>query len=290
MFEQSIDIAPVRWTEDQAYPYNNFIYKVILSSPASADNFRRTAHGQQQQQPCTDVPPTEGVSTFIVRLSNPRAIGLNNTNRVENEVAAIHIARGAVVQAGSGYAGVVPAVYAWKAAAGPDPVDETGFGWIVMEYLKGSSLNAQFESFEMIEKKRVIHEIAAIFSAMQAAKLPPGVDRFGGLTIDDMGNIVSGQETLQGVPGGPWYEYEEVWRHQLLCQLKEADKSPVIEGWRMNGIRDRIEQFSCVALRPVIQNTGIDMSKLAFVHLDFSKYWLEKVSIFHNLLTSLPQL
>lgn len=213
----------------------------------------------------------EGVSTVIVRLSNPRALGMNNTNRVENEVAAIHIARSAMAQLGPGYEGVVPAVYAWKAAVGPDPVDETGFGWIVMEYLKGSSLNAQFKSFDMNEKKDVILQIADIFSAMQGAKLPPGVDRYGGLTIDDKGNIVSGQESMQGVPGGPWHEYEDVWRHQLLIQLKQADDSPVVDGWRANRIRDRIEQFSNAVLHDVIKDAGIDVSKLAFVHLDFSK-------------------
>jgi hypothetical protein len=109
------------------------------------------------------LPLAEAVSSVIVRLSNPRAIGLNNTNRVENEVAAMHLARKAVARLGPEYIGVVPAVYAWKLSSGPNLVNETGFGWIVMEYLTGSPLNAQFKSFDMTQKKFTLKEIAAIF-------------------------------------------------------------------------------------------------------------------------------
>ncbi|QLI70960.1 uncharacterized protein G6M90_00g071210 [Metarhizium brunneum] len=269
VIKDGVEITPVRWADDQTFPYNNFIYKVELSSPALAEHFT----GSEQvwrRQPCTDLPPTEGVSTVIVRMSNPRAMGLNNTNRIENEVAAMHLARGAIAQLGSRYASLVPAVYAWKAAAGPHPVDETGFGWIVMEYLTGSPLHEQFKSFDMAEKKLIIPEIASIFSSIQRVELPPGVDCFGGFTINKEGNIISGQETIQGAPGGPWREYDEVWRHQMLCQLKEADANELIQGWRVHGIRERIEQFLNVTLRRVLQDAGVDMSKLGFVHFDFT--------------------
>lgn len=221
-------------------------------------------------QPCTELPPAEGVSTIIVRLSNPRALGLNNTNRVENEVAAMYLARGAVAKLGPRYTGIVPAVYSWRAATGPKPVDEAGFGWTVMEYLTGSPMDVHFKSSGPVEKRSMVLEMAAIFSAIQGVNLPPGVDRFGGLTINDEGNIVSGQETMQGLPGGPWHEYHDVWSHQILCQVKAADGSEVIQGWRAHGIRERIEQFASTKLRNIIKDEGVDMSKLAFVHVDFS--------------------
>lgn len=266
--EQCADITPLRWNEDQTFPYNNFIYKVSLSSLATAEHF---AAASQSRQPCTDLPPSEGISTVIVRLSNPRALGMNNANRVENEVAAIHLARDAIAPVGPEYTNLVPAVFAWKAATDPNPVDETGFGWIVMEYLTGSSLYKQFKTFDMGKKNSIIIGIAAIFSAIQGITLPPGVDRFGGLTINAAGDIVSGQETMQSSPGGPWKEYDDVWRHQLLCQLKGADNSEVIQGWKANGLRERIDNFSRAKLRSVIEQAGVDMSKLAFVHLDFSQ-------------------
>lgn len=252
----------MEWIENCPFPFNNFIYKVALSSPAMAEHFTGAV------QPCTESPPSEGVFTVIVRLSNPRALGLNNAHRVQNEVAAMHLVRDAVAQLGPRYVGLVPAVYAWKAATAPNPVDETGFGWTVMEYLTGSPLDAQFEKLDMAEKKPVILEIAAIFFAIQGVKLPPGVDRFGGLTIAE-GQIVSGQATLQELPGGPWRAYDEVWKHQISCQMKDADGSELIDGWRANGIRERIELFSN-KLGDVIKDAGVDASQLVLVHTDFS--------------------
>lgn len=128
--------------ENQPFPFNNLIYKVALSSPASSTQFPEAT-----RQPCTVSPPAKGVSTIIVRLGNPRALGLNNTNRIENEVAEMHLSRAVMAQLGPTYAGIVPAVNAWKAAAGPDPIDETEFGRVVMEYLTGSSLHAAFNFF-----------------------------------------------------------------------------------------------------------------------------------------------
>lgn len=63
----------------------------------------------------------------------------------------------------------------------------------------------------MIEKRCILAEIAALFSAIQGLELPPGVTCFGGPTIDYNGDIISGQETLQALPGGPWHEYGQSW-------------------------------------------------------------------------------
>lgn len=57
----------------------------------------------------------------------------------------------------------------------------------------------------------------------------------------------------------------------MLCQLKEADANELIQGWRVHGIRECIEQFLNVTLRRVLQDAGVDMSKLGFVHFDFSQ-------------------
>ncbi|KAK6075365.1 phosphotransferase enzyme family protein [Seiridium cupressi] len=51
--------------------------------PATASAFAKGT-----QRPGTSPPPQSGVSTVIIRLSNPQAGDLNNANRVENEVAA----------------------------------------------------------------------------------------------------------------------------------------------------------------------------------------------------------
>ncbi|KJZ71376.1 hypothetical protein HIM_09217 [Hirsutella minnesotensis 3608] len=262
---KSIEVTPLRWNENQVHPFNNFIFKVKLSSPAFARDFPETA-----RQPYTDPLPWNGVSVVIVRLSNPRALSLNNSNRVETEVAAIQLLRTALTKLGPYYASLVPIVYAWKAAQKPEPIDESGFGWTVMEYLPGLPLNKACESFDMAEKECIVSEIATIFSAMQGMELPPGVDRYGGFTIDDQGNILSGQETIVAVPGGPWSDYDDYWRHQLFCQLIEADSNSIIQGWRAHGIRERVDTFMREKLRDIINNAGLNLTKLAFVHADFT--------------------
>lgn len=213
------EITPVEYIQNCPFPFNNFIFKVALASPATAASFGG-------EQPCTVTPPAGGVSTLIVRLSNPRAMGMNNTNRVENEVAAMHLARHAIAQLGDHYVGLVPALYAWKGGVSAD--QEAGFGWTVMEYMPGLPMDAQFEAFSLDEKKRLVGEVAAIFAALQGVKLPPGLDRHGGLTIDKQGAIVSGQSTLQ--EGEPWTKYEDHWVANLELKLKEADESAVVQG------------------------------------------------------------
>ena len=91
------------------------------------------------------------------------------------------------------------------------------------------------------------------------------------MTINDQGEIVSGQETFQGLPGGPWREYDQVWRHQIICQLNSADSNPLMQGWHLNGIRQRINRFVDRRLQDVLVSSGVDTSQRGFVHLDFSK-------------------
>ncbi|KAH8909668.1 hypothetical protein BR93DRAFT_924653 [Coniochaeta sp. PMI_546] len=59
---------------------------------------------------CTYSPPEEGVTSLVIRLGNPRADGLNQTNSVQNEVASIYLARH-----GTGIASAVfPPLYDWQ--------------------------------------------------------------------------------------------------------------------------------------------------------------------------------
>lgn len=234
-----------------------------LPSPASAAFLRGAV------QPCTVLPPVEGLSTVVVRLSNPRAHGLNNTNRVENEVAALHLARVAVAHLGPDSAGLVPAVYAWKAAASPDPVDETGFGWMLMEFVQGVPLDAHFRTLSVAEKKGVVGQIAAIFSAIQSAELPSGVGSYGGLKFDDRGAIVSGQPTL--AKGGPWEKYEDFWKAKFQCELEQAEENEVMNGWYENGIRERINSFINTKLDGLLRRAGITTPRLALIHGDLSE-------------------
>jgi len=64
--------------------YNNFLYKVSLLTPATPSSFA-DVHCKAGTSP----PPASGVSALIFRLCNPKAEGVNQVRRVQNEVAAL---------------------------------------------------------------------------------------------------------------------------------------------------------------------------------------------------------
>lgn len=252
-------MTPIAYVEHCPFHFNNFIYKVDLATIATPATF-------SDKQSCTSLPPPEGVSTLVIRISNPLAEGLNNTNRVENEVAAQHLIRQSIQAAG--LSPVVPALYAWAPCRYPEIPDETGFGWIMSEFKLGSDLDAQFSSLTLADMKSVVEQIADIFTAVQRAKLPGTVTKFGALTLDSSGAIVSGQMPL--LTGGPWDTYAEVWVRKLQTQLQHADKSSLLKGWVERGVRERIDRF--IGTSGVHQTLkGVDVNQRVLVHGDFSR-------------------
>ena len=242
-----------------AFPwYNNFLYKIELAGPAVPASFK--------SQPGTTPPPPDGASTLVLRFSNPHARGINNTNRVQNIVAAQHLARQAL--SASGLQAVVPAVYAW-APYRPEVQGADGLGWILDEFRPGEDMNKVFPDFSLQEKQAILPQIAEIFTAIQGLELPPGVTKFGALTFDDGGNVVDGQ--MPTLAGGPWETYDEVWLAKLRTALEGSDKGgTVMLGWRPNGVRDRIERFLADGgVEKVLE--GVDVDKRVLAHGDFSK-------------------
>ncbi|QDS73735.1 hypothetical protein FKW77_004693 [Venturia effusa] len=255
---QASKIEPVEYIENGPMPYNNFIYKVEIVSPMSAGVFPASS------QPFTTTPIDE-ISTFIFRMSNPKADGVNNTNRIENEIAALHLCRKALSNKSKEYAKIVPAVYDWASQTYPSVPDESGFGWIMMEFLPGVPLDKEFASMEAPQRSEILEQIAIIFSVLQAIQLPSEVDSHGGLTIKN-GEIVSGQPTI--AHGGPWKSYRGWWEGLLLMAVSQAESSPVLKGWKENGLRGRIDKFIQNGIEPLLKD--VDGTKRVLVHGDFT--------------------
>ncbi|KAI0129734.1 hypothetical protein BJ170DRAFT_719732 [Xylariales sp. AK1849] len=240
---KTTQVSTVAYVEHCPFPFNNFIYK----------------------QPCTLPPPEEGISTIIVRMSNPLAEGLNNANRVENDVAAQQLAREALHAAG--LPSLVPDVYAWERCRHEEVPSEIGFGWTISEFKTGSDLDGEFPGLSLDEKKQVIKQIADIFTALQRARLPQGVTQFGALTINDAGDIVNGQMPL--LSGGPWNAYADIWVAKLQLQLEDADKSPLLHGWSPGGVRDRINAWIDAGGVPKLLR-GVNTDTRVLVHGDLT--------------------
>jgi hypothetical protein len=233
---------------------------VELATPASSSSFPGT-------QPGTTKAPSDGVSVLVIKLSNLAAHGMNNANRVENDVAVQHLVRQSMAQAG--LAPLVPAIYAWAPATTTDAADEKCFGWTMSELRSGVDLDSEFSSLELEDKEQVLEQIAAVLAAIQAARLPEGVTKFGALTFDSSGRIVNGEAPfLKGEPMGSYAE----WRVAMLRpQLQEAARSPVIQGWKSNGVDARIEKF-VTGGGPEKVLTGVDLHRKGLIHGDFSTY------------------
>ncbi|KAI1408905.1 hypothetical protein F5Y13DRAFT_182436 [Hypoxylon sp. FL1857] len=169
--------------------YNTFVWKVFLQKPAFPCYFDRS-------RPYTMKPPLHGVCNVIVRIFNPNAHELVQANRVQNEVAAMHLIREGLKKAGKGLEDIVPAVYAWEPAAED-----------------GSKID--------LGRDTLMAQLAEIVKLIQDIELPATVTRQGGLTIDDDGNIVTGKASIFG--GGPWSSYTEFWVIQLMGLRERVD-------------------------------------------------------------------
>lgn len=258
-------VTPVEYDERCPFPYNNFLYKLELSSPATAANFT--------PKPWSILPPADGVSTLILKLSNPKAEGLNNTNRVENDVITSSLIRESLSQRVPEMADIVPAIYAWEPFTDPSPdADEASSGWTLMEHRPGSNLDGHFSQLHQNEQHAVMDQVATILTAIQSVQLPAGVTCLGGLTIASDGNIVTGQRSL--LPGGPWPSYADMWTAKLRFQLEgDAEHSSVLRGWRVNKtLRERLDAFiSGTVIERLLHRGGVDADQHVLTHGDFSK-------------------
>ncbi|KAK3689473.1 phosphotransferase enzyme family protein [Podospora appendiculata] len=252
---ETSDISPIEYDADCPFPYNNFIYKVTLTKPA--------ARGCFPDRICTITLQRDDLTALVIRLSNPKAEGLNHANRVQNEVASMHLARKGLQTFKPELFDVIPAVYAWGAPEGD------ALGWTLMEFKEGVQLDTIFSLLSDADKNDVVEQIADIFSGVQRAPLPESVKSYGGLTIDvDSGEIVTGQMTT--LEGGPWNEYADLWKTTLSASLAEAEGSTVLEGWRPSGVREILDAFITSGLQGFLAKSGVDTTLRCLVHGDLT--------------------
>lgn len=254
---QTSKIETVEYDMNSKHHYNNYIYLVTLLSPTST-TVRLRVPQSDEIQPGT-VPLPADVTSLILRLANadPRT-GLNNTNRVENEVAFMTLARRAL--ATSKYSHIVPDVYAWASIA-------SGQGFTVQQHMRGTMPDKVFKELTIQDKSVVLSQMAEILALLQKFPVPQTVDKFGGLRFDEVGNIVSAQMTIY--EGEPSTIYEDLMRVIFNVKLKEADDNPIMQGWRDKGVRERLDHFVKHKLGDILKDC--EHPKKVLVHSDFSE-------------------
>jgi hypothetical protein len=253
---QASSIEPIEYSENVPFAFNNFIYHATLSSPVEVATKVFSSEKIQNLPGTVDLP--EGTTSLIIRLTNSHpGTSLNNTNRVENEVAIMMLLRQAL--ANSPYSHIIPEVYAWG------PVS-SGQGFTILQHMPGIMPDKGFSDLSLADKRIIRAQMADIFALIQKFELPETINSFGGLTFDKNGDIVSAQMTL--VSCGPFETYKDMFLANFKDSLKEADENPVLQGWKMGCIRERLEKYLESGLDTVLK--VVDPRRI-IAHCDFSK-------------------
>jgi len=181
--------------------------------------------------------------------------------RVQNEVGILALASAALCHMKPT---IVPHVYGWGAASREEP------GWILQELMTGQPLGPAFdETMSLDQKREILAQMAEILKGLQDYSLPDSIAGWGGVTFDDSGTIVSGPMTSVG--DGPWTSFEDSYRGRLKIALNKADANAHLQGWRFNGIRERVEAFIDHGLYSKFINLDSKQSR-TIIHADFSQF------------------
>ncbi|KAI0429806.1 kinase-like domain-containing protein [Xylaria sp. FL1042] len=224
-------ITPIQYEHDFPFKYNNFVYR--LSLPTGISGGLGDADGSRKPKHRGCVPIPAGTKDFILRLSNPDAEGMHQETRVQNEVGILTLASAALCHIKPT---VVPRVFGWSSASRDHP------GWILEELMPGVPLAEAFDkTMSLDQKKEILAQMARLLKALQNYPLPESIKGWGGVTFDDSGAIVSA--SLTSVGAGPWSSFEDSYRGRLKIALSKADINPYLQGWRANGVRERVNAF-----------------------------------------------
>ena len=256
------EVTPIQYDPEFPFRYNNFVYHITLRTPITSGQVRKDA---AHRPGCVAVP--DGTKELIVRLANPHAEGMHRETRVENEVAIISLAAAALKDF---QPHVVPSVYAWGSAAA-----ESSYGWTIQELMPGAPVDETFSSMELQQKKQIFGQMAKLLKALQDYQLPETITASGGVTFDENGRIVSA--AMPSVGEGPWPSYEASFRGRIEVALRKADANPHIQGWRGNGIRDRLDAFVERGLSAQFESLETKQDR-SIIHADFSKPSFSSVS------------
>ncbi|KAI5198643.1 hypothetical protein E4T39_06729 [Aureobasidium subglaciale] len=215
---------------------NNFIHFVTLASSVDSDVVVSTK------------PGTSAISLdtnkAVFRVGNPAAM-FNHAVKVENTVAMMHLARQALSDLG-----IVLKVYAWSGTGEP-----SGHGWILEEYMPGIEVESKFHSeLAQEDQHHVLSQMATVLKKVQDFDLPPKASGFGGLRFEADNEVVNGPFVVEPYDG-PYSDMKSMYKGMLKAQLAEADRSRVAEGYREDGLRERLDAFAERGLETVLSQS-----------------------------------
>ncbi|KAI1817528.1 kinase-like domain-containing protein [Poronia punctata] len=223
-------ITPVAYDPDCPFKYNNFVYHLTLPPNTNTSLNIEITSTKQLPPGCVPIPKDNNNREFILRLNNPHAEGMHQEkNRTQNEVSLLSLASTALKH--SPMSGIIPRVYGW------------GPGWIFQEFMTGKPLSEAFAGeMSPSEKRGIMKQMIQILKVFREEHVLPGSIRgWGGVTFDTEGRMASA--AMPDVGAGPWDSLGESYKGRIRVKLDEADRNPFLNGWRENGVRERVERF-----------------------------------------------
>ena len=83
------------------------------------------------------------------------------------------------------------------------------------------------------QREEVAKQIAEVFALIQGIEIPSTVDEFGGLVLDDRGNVVVGPMVTCDV--APMRRYSSLLLPRIRAGMEEAEAHSAIRGWCKGG-------------------------------------------------------
>lgn len=135
--------------------------------------------------------------------------------------------------------------------------------------MPGVPLSSLFDEMLFVEKKGVLAQMAEILRGLQDLKLPESIQGWGSVTFDVEGEILGAPMIVTSV--GPWESLLESFKGRFAQALKTADENVHLQGWRTNGVRERIDRFVELGLGALVEKL-VSKEERGIVHGDFSKF------------------
>ncbi|KAF7353767.1 Protein kinase-like domain [Mycena venus] len=142
--------------------------------------------------------------------------------------------------------------------------DHAAKPWMVEGMLPGIPMDEAWQTADTDTRVRMLEALADVFAKLKAIPAPDG--QFGGLGYDSEGNIVLGPTCL-AYDEGPFATAKEYYMAWIRGQWEDAKENPRSDGWKVDGVDQRIEKFVNEGLDSAL--ACLDDCKPVFIHADF---------------------
>ncbi|KAJ7118886.1 hypothetical protein C8R44DRAFT_878419 [Mycena epipterygia] len=139
--------------------------------------------------------------------------------------------------------------------------------WMVEGKLPGVPMDEAWKIADPSVRVSMLEALADVFAKLKGIPVPGGPgSRFGGLGYDAAGKIVLGPTCL-GYDEGPFATAKDHYKAWIGGQWEDAKKNPRTDGWKVDGLNERIEKFVRGGLDSAL--ACLDGCDLVFIHADF---------------------